>query len=632
MGRQTGSTKRGLDESKVESVSKKIDIVTSSNDSSRSRSESTDEGGITKVEGEKKQEEEKEGVKDETSASPTDVETGEKKKENSKGKLFQCTGYPGCSMVFTRSEHLARHIRKHTGERPFECETCKKRFSRLDNLRQHKQTVHSYDFDRGFKVSKKTKKLRTGEEPITPSVISEFNTLSSPPNSVSPHIKRNEKKLPPPPPRQPIFLQKQESFSDTRNKYNKPMPLVLEDAATKTNDGLRIITPTTGNGSVMEMNSPGGSRLNHLKIQLHSSSVAAPMASPSMSSYMGVNSPGVNLVGPMNSIGSVGSVSENPSPYGLVFGPNSTSVTPTNAAFDFQRQTAYTSPVYYQRVNQRVQYQMNNTPNQPLHQLRRGSFNQRNGENGEEEEKNQTYPTQYVSYLPFSQMNLVSPMNQYSPIPQSGVSPMLNQLGQPGPMYNPIHMSHVNQPGAINQIYNQFPNNQVGYTPYHIQPQFQQQNGNVNFPQNNSQPPSATTKTFPNVSAHTSISTSISNQEYRNSGISSVTSVGLSTASTTGQPNNKADSIHPPPLPKQLAIDTSTVKSVNNDPKESKSTSETTEKNSAEPAAKAKEPTPVKSSSKSNCSRNSSHNSNSSSITSSTNNNKKILLENILNG
>lgn len=30
---------------------------------------------------------------------------------NGKPKVFQCTGYGDCSMVFTRSEHLARHMR-----------------------------------------------------------------------------------------------------------------------------------------------------------------------------------------------------------------------------------------------------------------------------------------------------------------------------------------------------------------------------------------------------------------------------------------------------------------------------------------------------------------------------------------
>ncbi|KAF8352148.1 hypothetical protein F5887DRAFT_15115 [Amanita rubescens] len=57
-------------------------------------------------------------------------------------KTFQCRGFGDCRMVFSRSEHLARHIRKHTGERPFGCH-CGKQFSRLDNLRQHAQTVHS---------------------------------------------------------------------------------------------------------------------------------------------------------------------------------------------------------------------------------------------------------------------------------------------------------------------------------------------------------------------------------------------------------------------------------------------------------------------------------------------------------
>ncbi|KAL1924745.1 uncharacterized protein VTP21DRAFT_4399 [Calcarisporiella thermophila] len=56
----------------------------------------------------------------------------------SQAKLFRCT-YPNCNMAFTRNEHLARHARKHTGEKPFRCivPNCSRMFSRFDNMMQH---------------------------------------------------------------------------------------------------------------------------------------------------------------------------------------------------------------------------------------------------------------------------------------------------------------------------------------------------------------------------------------------------------------------------------------------------------------------------------------------------------------
>ncbi|CAJ0637836.1 2533_t:CDS:1, partial [Entrophospora sp. SA101] len=54
-------------------------------------------------------------------------------------KTYPCP-LQSCGRLFKRLEHLKRHVRTHTMERPYSCSVCGKRFSRSDNLAQHRKT------------------------------------------------------------------------------------------------------------------------------------------------------------------------------------------------------------------------------------------------------------------------------------------------------------------------------------------------------------------------------------------------------------------------------------------------------------------------------------------------------------
>uniref|UniRef100_A0ABM5ELJ3 Krueppel-like factor 2 n=1 Tax=Pogona vitticeps TaxID=103695 RepID=A0ABM5ELJ3_9SAUR len=51
-------------------------------------------------------------------------------------KPYHCN-WDGCGWKFARSDELTRHYRKHTGHRPFQCHLCDRAFSRSDHLALH---------------------------------------------------------------------------------------------------------------------------------------------------------------------------------------------------------------------------------------------------------------------------------------------------------------------------------------------------------------------------------------------------------------------------------------------------------------------------------------------------------------
>ena len=79
-----------------------------------------------------------------------------------KPRLFVCQV---CTRAFARLEHLRRHERSHTKEKPFSCGVCQRKFSRRDLLLRHAQKLHAGCADAITRLRRKSiKKSQDGDD------------------------------------------------------------------------------------------------------------------------------------------------------------------------------------------------------------------------------------------------------------------------------------------------------------------------------------------------------------------------------------------------------------------------------------------------------------------------------------
>lgn len=101
-----------------------------------------------------------------------------------KPRLYVCNT---CTRAFARQEHLKRHERSHTQEKPFVCGVCERLFSRRDLLLRHAQKLHSGCADAVTRIRKRS--LRRKSSSLSSSEpMSRKSSVNTPPSDHHPAL------------------------------------------------------------------------------------------------------------------------------------------------------------------------------------------------------------------------------------------------------------------------------------------------------------------------------------------------------------------------------------------------------------------------------------------------------------
>ncbi|XP_059620821.1 early growth response protein 1 isoform X2 [Phlebotomus argentipes] len=102
-------------------------------------------------------------------------------------KPFQCRI---CMRSFSRSDHLTTHIRTHTGEKPFSCDVCGRKFARSDEKKRHAK-VHLKQ-----RIKKESKMQQSQSSAAPPSVVAPNSHHHHPPPQHTAHHMLHDDMIP----------------------------------------------------------------------------------------------------------------------------------------------------------------------------------------------------------------------------------------------------------------------------------------------------------------------------------------------------------------------------------------------------------------------------------------------------